>query len=47
MIDLDNLPLYEIQTLYYLLWKEKEEESKLTDQERGARELGRVIEDNT
>lgn len=46
MVELDKLPMYEIQTLYYLLWKEKEAESKLTDEEKAGAALGKVIEDN-
>jgi len=46
MLELDQLPLYELQTLYYQLWKEKDEESKMTEEERSGAALGRMVEDN-
>lgn len=44
-MELDQLPFYEVQTLYYLLWKEREEESKLSEEEKGAKALDNMIED--
>lgn len=46
MSELNELPVYEYQILYYIWNKEREEEAKLSDKEKGARQLGRVIEDN-
>lgn len=46
MIDMDEMPLYEIHTMYYLFWKEKDEESKMTDEQKGAKALGQVIENS-
>lgn len=45
MLEMDNIPLYELQTLYYQLWKEREEESKMSEEERSGAALGRMIED--
>lgn len=46
MVELDQLPLYELQTLYYLFWKEKEAEQKMTEEEKSAAAIGRMVEDN-
>lgn len=44
MYDIDFLPFYEVQTLYYAYWKEKEAESKMTQEQKGAAALGRALE---
>lgn len=50
MVELDQLPLYELQTMYFLFWKEreaeKEAESKMTDEQKAGAAVGRLIEDN-
>lgn len=46
MVELDQLPIYELQTLYYVYFKEKEAESKLTEEQKAANAMGRAIEDN-
>lgn len=45
MRDLDFLPVYEIHTMYYMLWKEKEEESKMTDDQKAGKAIGNVLQD--
>lgn len=44
MHELDLLPFYEVHTLYYAYWKEKEAESKMTEEQKGAVALGRALE---
>lgn len=44
MYDMDLLPFYEVHTMYYAYWKEKEAESKMTDEQKGAAALGRALE---
>ena len=44
--EMNDLPVYELQMLNYICTKEKEEEAKLSDKEKGARQFGRMIEDN-
>lgn len=46
MIDLDNLPVYEFLTLYYLFYKEKKEEEKMTDDQKASAAMGRLLEDH-
>lgn len=46
MLELDQLPVYEVHTMYYAYFKEREAESKLTDEEKAANAMGRMIEDN-
>lgn len=46
MLEFDNLLLSDINTLYYMYWREREEDSKLSKEEQGARQVGRMIEDN-
>ena len=46
MHDIDFLPFYEVQTLYYAYWKEKEAESKMTESQKGAAALGKVLENS-
>lgn len=46
MVEMDQLPFYEVHTLYYQLYKEKEAESKLSEEEQQARAMGRMMEDN-
>lgn len=46
MLEFDHLLLSDINTLYYVYWREKEEDSKLSKEEKGARQVGRMIEDN-
>lgn len=43
---MNDLPMYEISMLNYALTKEQEELSKLSDNEKGAKQFGRMIEDN-
>lgn len=43
---MNDLPVYELQMINYICTKEKEEEAKLSDKEKGARQFGRMIEDN-
>ena len=47
MVELDQLPIYEVHTMYYAYFKEREAESKLTKEEQAANAMGRIIEDNT
>lgn len=47
MVELDQLPIYEVHTMYYEYFKEREAESKLTKEEQAANAMGRIIEDNT
>lgn len=46
MYELDKLPYYELETMYYAFFKEKEAESKLTEKQKAANAVGRMIEDN-
>ena len=46
MLEIDQLPLYELQTMYYLFWKEKEAEKAMTEEERAGAALGKIVEDN-
>lgn len=46
MLELDQLPIYELHSLYYVYYKEKEAESKMTEEEKAANAMGRMIEDN-
>lgn len=46
MLELDQLPIYELHSLYYVYFKEKEAESKMTEEEKAASAMGRMIEDN-
>lgn len=46
MVELDQLPLYELQTMYYQFWKDRLAESKMTDEQRGNAALSKMIEDN-
>ena len=46
MHDIDSLPFYEIHTLYYVYWKEKEAESKMTEEQKSAAALGRALENS-
>lgn len=45
MRDLDFLPVYELHTMYYMLWREKEEESKMTDDQKAGKAIGNVLQD--
>ena len=45
MFELDHLPMYEIHSMYYVYFKEREAESKLTDEEKAANAMGRMIAD--
>jgi hypothetical protein len=45
MVDLDRLPIYELHTMYYMLWREKEEESKMTDDQKAGKAIGNVLQD--
>lgn len=47
MVELDQLPIYEVHTMYYEYFREREAESKLTKEEQAANAMGRMIEDNT
>ena len=40
---MDQLPLYDFHTLYYIYWIEKEAESKLSDEQKGALALSRAM----
>ena len=46
MDQVDNLYLYEFVTLLFIIAKEREEASKLTDAEKGAMALSKAVEDN-
>lgn len=46
MYDLDLLPFYEIHTLYYAYWKEKEAESKMTEEQKSAATFSRALENS-
>ena len=41
MFELDQLPIYEIHSMYYVYFKELEAESKLKDEEKSANYMGR------
>lgn len=45
MLDLDQMPLYEFQTLYYQLWKDRIAEEKMSKEERAGIALQNAIED--
>ncbi len=45
MYELDLLPLYELQTMYYMVWKEKEEESKMTEEQKAGKAIGNALQD--
>ena len=47
MFELDKLPIYEVNTMYYEYFREREAESKLSKEEQAANAMGRIIEDNT
>ena len=47
MFELDKLPIYEVDTMYYEYFREREAESKLSKEEQAANAMGRIIEDNT
>ena len=47
MFELDKLPIYEVHTMYYEYFREREAESKLSKEEQAANAMGRIIEDNT
>ena len=44
MPELDLMPVYELQTLYYLVWKEREEDKKLNKDQQAAKALGNALE---
>lgn len=46
MLEMNELPIYELQVLEYVVSKDMEEEAKLSDNEKGAKQFGRMIEDN-
>ncbi len=46
MVELDQLPIYEVHTMYHIYFEEREAESKLTKEEQAANAMGRMIEDN-
>lgn len=45
MVELDQLPLYELHTMYYQWWRDRDAEAKLTEEERSNAAVGKVIED--
>ena len=45
MGEIDNMPLYELQTLYYTFWREREEEKKLTPEQKQSVGLARALGD--
>ena len=47
MFELDKLPIYEVHTMYYEYFREREAESKLSKEEQATNAMGRIIEDNT
>lgn len=46
MSEMDSMPLYELQSLYFQFWRDKEAEEKMTEEERSGAALGRMIEEN-
>lgn len=44
-MELDQLPLYELHTLYYQWWREKDAEAKMTKEERNNAAMGKMIEE--
>lgn len=46
MVDLDQLPLYELQMLSYQFWQDRKAEEKMTDQEKAGAAFARAIADN-
>lgn len=45
-MEMDQLPLYELQTMYYIFFKDKEAEAKMTKDEKAAYAMGKMIEDH-
>jgi hypothetical protein len=45
MHELDLLPLYELQAMYYMVWKEKEVESKMTEEQKAGKAIGNALQD--
>ena len=43
---MDQLPLYELQLLYYQYWIEKEAESKMSDNDKAAKGLATMMEES-
>ena len=46
LLELDQLPFREVQSMYYIFYKEREAEEKLSKEEKAANAMGRMIEDN-
>lgn len=46
MVDLDKLPFYELHTMFYMVMREREEEAKMTEEQKGAKAFGEVLEDS-
>ncbi len=46
MVDLDQLPLYELQMLSYQFWQDREAEEKMSDKEKAGAAFAKVIADN-
>lgn len=48
-MEMDHLPLYELQTLYYQYWvekvAEKEAESKMSEDDKAAKGLSTLMEE--
>ena len=49
IVEMDHLPLYELQTLYYQYWvekvAEKEAESKMSEDDKAAKGLSTLMEE--
>lgn len=43
MKDIDDIPMYEFHTLYYLYWREQEAIKKMTDEQKSAMALGEAM----
>ena len=44
--ELDEIPLYEFQFLYYQYYNEVREEQRMTNEQKGAKALTDMIQDN-
>lgn len=43
MLEMDQLSLFELQTLYYIYWREKTAEEQLSDEQKGALAFSKAL----
>lgn len=43
---MDQLPYYELHLMYYMYVLQREEEKKMTEEQKGAKALGEALEDS-